>query len=59
MMIASPTAASAAATVSRECDEREIHRIEHQLHAHEDDDRVSSSEHSNHSDYEQNSGERE
>ena len=64
MMIASPTAASAAATVItkntntwpadavrlRERDERQVHRVEHQLDAHEHDDRVAAREHADDAD---------
>ena len=67
MMIASPTAASAAATVItkktntcpadavrlRERDEAQVHRVEHQLDAHEHDDRVAADQHAEHADREQ------
>src|SRR5712675_1702472 len=44
---------------ARECDERQVDRRQHQLHAHEDDDCVAVNENADHSDNEERGGQSE
>ena len=45
--------------ILRQRDEREIHRVEHELDAHEDHDRVAPHEHAEHAEREEHRGEGE